>query len=102
MRDFINLTFCGGQPGNILGGYIYNFPVSQWAGVAHYNLTQEVQLSVGVYDANPNYLTTSNAGDLRGAGASCLEPRRGCAGAGGVDLAAGRCAAGDLAGGRLV
>jgi porin len=60
--DFINLTFCGGQPGNIQGGYIFNFPVSQWAGLAHYNLTKEVQLSVGVYDANPNYLTTSNAG----------------------------------------
>jgi porin len=60
--EFINLTFCGGQPGNILGGYIYNFPVSQWGGVAHYNLTKEVQFSVGVYDANPNYLTTSDYG----------------------------------------
>jgi porin len=60
--EFINLTFCGGQPGNIQGGYIYNFPVSQWGGVAHYNLTKEVQFSVGVYDANPNYLTTSDYG----------------------------------------
>ena len=40
--EFINLTFCGGQPGNIQGGYIYNLPVSQWAGVAHYNFTKEV------------------------------------------------------------
>jgi porin len=60
--EFINLTFCGGQPGNILGGYIYNFPVSQWAGLVHYNITKTVQFSVGVYDANPNYLTTSDAG----------------------------------------
>jgi porin len=59
--EFINLTFCGGQPGNILGGYIFNFPVSQWGGVAHYNLTKDLQFSVGVYDANPNYLTTSDA-----------------------------------------
>jgi porin len=59
--EFTNLTFCGGQPGNILGGYIFNFPVSQWGGVAHYNLTKELQLSVGVYDANPNYLTSSDA-----------------------------------------
>lgn len=59
--EFINLTFCGGQPGNILGGYIYNWPVSQWGGVAHYNITKEVQLSVGVYDANPSYLTTSDS-----------------------------------------
>jgi porin len=58
--EFINLTFCGGQPGNIVGGYIYNWPVSQWAGVAHYNLTKELQISAGVYDANPNYLTTSD------------------------------------------
>ena len=60
--EFINLTFCGGQPGNIQGGYIFNWPVSQWAGVVHYNFTKEWQLSVGVYDANPNYLTTSDAG----------------------------------------
>lgn len=60
--EFINLTFCGGQPGNIQGGYIFNWPVSQWAGVAHYNITKELQLSVGVYDANPQYLTTSDAG----------------------------------------
>ncbi|HEU0151116.1 MAG TPA: carbohydrate porin [Bradyrhizobium sp.] len=59
---FVNLTFCGGQPGNIQGGYIFNWPVSQWAGVAHYNITREVQLSVGVYDANPGYLTTSDMG----------------------------------------
>ena len=56
--EFINLTFCGGQPGNIQGGYIYNWPVSQWAGVAHFNITKEVIISAGVYDANPQYLTT--------------------------------------------
>jgi porin len=60
--EFINLTFCGGQPGNIQGGYIFNWPVSQWAGVVHYNFAKDFQLSVGVYDANPNYLTTSDAG----------------------------------------
>jgi porin len=60
--EFINLTFCGGQPGNIQGGYIFNFPVSQWAGLAHFNITKEVQISAGVYDANPNYLTTSQPG----------------------------------------
>jgi porin len=58
--EFINLTFCGGQPGNIQGGYIYNWPVSQWAGLAHYSLTKELKISVGVYDANPNYLTTTD------------------------------------------
>jgi porin len=56
--DFINLTFCGGQPGNILGSYIYNWPVSQMAGVVKVNLPQNLQLQVGFYDANPNYLET--------------------------------------------
>jgi porin len=58
--EFINLTFCGNQPGNILGNYIWNWPVSQWAGVVHYNFAKDFQLSVGVYDANPNYLTTED------------------------------------------
>src|SRR6478752_7231805 len=60
--EFINLTFCGGQPGNIQGGYIYNWPVSQWAGVVHYKIAPEFTVSVGVYDANPGYLTTSDPG----------------------------------------
>jgi porin len=59
--EFINLTFCGGQPGNIQGGYIYNWPVSQWAGVVHYKVAPEFTVSVGVYDANPNYLTTDDS-----------------------------------------
>jgi porin len=56
--DFINLTFCGGQPGNILGGYIYNWPVSQMGVVVKTNLTNDVKLSVGVYDSNTEYLST--------------------------------------------
>jgi len=59
--EFINLTFCGGQPGNIQGGYIYNWPVSQWAGVVHYKIAPEFTISAGVYDANPNYLTTDDS-----------------------------------------
>lgn len=59
--EFINLTFCGGQPGNIQGGYIFNWPVSQWAGLAHFSITKELKISAGVYDANPNYLTTSQS-----------------------------------------
>jgi porin len=56
--DFLNLTFCGGQPGNILGGYIYNFPVSQMGGVAKMNLPSSFQFEVGIYDSNTNYLGT--------------------------------------------
>jgi porin len=75
--EFINLTFCGGQPGNILGGYIYNWPVSQWGGVAHFFITKELQLSVGVYDSSPNYLTTSDAGIYLAPGIPSPHPVRG-------------------------
>ncbi len=87
--EFINLTFCGGQPGNIQGGYIYNWPVSQWAGVAHYKLSPEFTLSVGVYDANPNYLTTSDPPPTC-CRASPARARLRRAGAGGVGLVAER------------
>ena len=42
--DFINLTFCGAPPGNIVGDYIYNWPISQWAAVGKLNLTSDVYL----------------------------------------------------------
>ena len=76
--EFLNLTFCGGQPGNIQGGYIYNWPISQWGGVAHYNFTKEWKLSVGVYDADPNYLTTSDAGVYLAPGIPRSIRRRAC------------------------
>jgi porin len=75
--EFVNLTFCGGQPGNIQGAYIYNWPVSQWGGVAHYNITKELQFSVGVYDANPNYLTTADAGIFAAPGIPASSPAAG-------------------------
>jgi porin len=56
--DYINLTFCGGQPGNTYGGYIFNFPVSQWAGIIKAHITSDVTVQMGFYDANPNYLST--------------------------------------------
>ena len=36
--DFQNLTFCGSQPGNIAGGYIFNWPISQWGSRVKVNL----------------------------------------------------------------
>jgi porin len=56
--DFLNLTLCGGQPGNIYGAYIYNFPVSQMGGVVKVNLPDKFRFEVGVYDSNTNYLET--------------------------------------------
>jgi porin len=55
--DFMNLSLCGGQPGNILGSYIYNWPVSQWGGVVKFNVLPQLALQVGVYDQNPTYLS---------------------------------------------
>jgi porin len=57
--DFINLTFCGSQPGNLVGDYIYNWPVSQWAVVGKLNFGSEVYLKAGLYDSNPAYLDTT-------------------------------------------
>jgi porin len=57
--DFINLTFCPGQAGNVVGDYIYNWPVSQWAAVGKLNFGSEGYLQAGVYDANPAYLNTT-------------------------------------------
>jgi porin len=57
--DFINLTFCGAAPGNIVGNYIYNWPVSQWAAVGQWNFTSDVYLKSAVYDSNPAYLDTT-------------------------------------------
>ena len=57
--DFINLTFCGAPPGNVVGSYIYNWPVSQWAAVGKLNLRPDLYLKAGILDANPAYLDTT-------------------------------------------
>ena len=63
--DFINLTFCPGQAGNLVGDYIYNWPVSQWAAVAKVNFGSEGYFKAGVFDSNTAYLdTTPNPASL--------------------------------------
>ncbi|MGY4490453.1 carbohydrate porin [Pseudomonas sp. TE3610] len=66
--DFQNLTFCGSQVGNWVGGIWYNWPVSQWAGRVKYNLTPEFFLQVGAYNQNPSNLETGNGFKLNGSG----------------------------------
>jgi porin len=56
--DFINLTFCPGQAGNLVGDYIYNWPVSQWAAVAKVNFGSEGYFKVGIFDSSTDYLST--------------------------------------------
>jgi porin len=54
--DFQNLTFCGAAPGNIVGNYIFNWPISQWATRVKFALSDFGYFQVGVYDINPQYL----------------------------------------------
>jgi porin len=58
--NFMNLTFCGAQPGNIVGNYWYNWPVSQWAVVFYSGTSADTYLKLGVYQVNPAYLLTRN------------------------------------------
>lgn len=53
--EFAYLGFCGSQPGNF-NSTIYNWPISQWAAVARYNLNEEWYLKGGVYQMNPSWL----------------------------------------------
>ena len=57
--DFINLTFCPGQAGNLVGHYIYNWPVSRWAAVGQLNFGSQGYFEAGIFDANPAYLNTT-------------------------------------------
>lgn len=59
--DFQNLTFCGAQPGNLVGNYIYNWPVSYWATRLKFNLPGFGYFQFGVYDSNPGYLRVSQS-----------------------------------------
>jgi porin len=58
--DFQNLTFCGSQPGNIVGSYIYNWPISQWGAVATLNIPEFGYVRAGIYDVNGSYLSYEN------------------------------------------
>jgi len=62
--EFQNLTFCGAQPGNLVGGYWYNWPVSQWATRLKANFKGFGYVELGAYEINPSYLQTRYALDL--------------------------------------
>src|SRR5215212_541130 len=58
--DFQNLTFCGSQPGNIAGGYIFNWPISQWGSRVKVQLGDFGYYELGLYDQNELYLGFEN------------------------------------------
>jgi len=53
---FMNLSFCGSQSGNIVGDYLFNWPVSQWAAFAKLELGWAAYLKVGAYQERPKNL----------------------------------------------
>jgi porin len=59
--DFQNLTFCGSQPGNIVGGYWVNWPTSQWAARIKYQTSPQSYVQIGAYQVNPHYVDDSYA-----------------------------------------
>ncbi|MET0618615.1 MAG: carbohydrate porin, partial [Luteibacter sp.] len=59
--DFQNLSFCGAQPGNIVGDYWVNWPTSQWATVVKFDTTKETFVQIAAYQVNPKYVDDSYA-----------------------------------------
>jgi len=59
--DFMNLTFCGSQPGNVVGSYWFNWPVSQWATRVKATVPDFGYVQIGAYEVNPGYLTRAYA-----------------------------------------
>lgn len=53
---FENLSFCGAQPGNLVGDYWYNWPIAEWAGIVHVDVARGVYVQAGGYVENPNEL----------------------------------------------
>jgi porin len=54
--DYENLSLCGSQPGNIVGDYWYNWPISQWAVRVRYDRGGAFA-QVGAYEVNPRNLS---------------------------------------------
>lgn len=59
--NFQNLTFCGAQPGNIVGDYWVNWPTSQWATRFKLNTSESTYVQIGAYQVNPNYVDDAYA-----------------------------------------
>ena len=54
--DFMNLTFCGAQPGNIVGNYWFNWPVSEWATRVKAVVPNFGYVQIGAFANNPSWL----------------------------------------------
>ncbi|USU11797.1 carbohydrate porin [Sphingomonadaceae bacterium OTU29THOMA1] len=56
---FMNLSFCGAQPGNLVGDYWQNWPVGQWGARVRVSLPRDLYVQGGVYEINPGNLDNS-------------------------------------------
>ena len=54
--DFQNLTFCGAQPGNIVGDYWVNWPTSQWGTRFKLRTSAETYVQLGAYQLSADYV----------------------------------------------
>ena len=52
----MNLSFCGAQPGNLVGDYWQNWPIGQWGARVRVALPQDLYVQGGVYEINPRNL----------------------------------------------
>ena len=53
--QFMNLSFCGELPGNIVSTW-YNWPVSQWGARLRLRLNEDTRIEAGIYQINPHNL----------------------------------------------
>jgi porin len=64
---FQNLSFCGSQPGNLVGDYWFNWPISQWMARLRVN-HGDFHGQAGIYEVNPSNLDEDfTIGNLNGA-----------------------------------
>ncbi|MCY1031581.1 carbohydrate porin [Corallococcus sp. BB11-1] len=57
--DFQNLSFCGAQPGNLVGNYWFNWPVSQWGTRLRLDVAKGGYVQLAAYEVNPRNLDPS-------------------------------------------
>lgn len=55
---FQNLSLCGSQPGNLVGSYWYNSPISVWAIRTQVKTSDNTYVQLGVYQNNPTYASS--------------------------------------------
>lgn len=67
--NFINLSYCGNQVGNIVSDYWYNYPIGQWGAIAELKTGANSYVKAGAYQVNPT--------DLKRGLVSTLDPSGG-------------------------